>query len=117
VETSADVSAETIRTQLERILASPGFIRSDRMVRFLRFTVEQTIQGQANSVKESVLGMEVFDRTASFDPRTDTIVRVEARRLRSKLKEYYEGDGREDPLRIDFHLPLLTTRSGRVGSC
>jgi eukaryotic-like serine/threonine-protein kinase len=117
VETSADVSAETIRTQLERILASPGFIRSDRMVRFLRFTVEQTIQGQANSLKESVLGMEVFDRTASFDPRTDTIVRVEARRLRSKLKEYYEGDGRGDPVRIDFpkggYIPTFLLINGR----
>src|SRR5262245_35714150 len=72
------------------------------MVRFLRFTVEQTIQGQTDSLKESVLGMEVFDKTTSFDPRTDTIVRVEARRLRSKLKEYYETHGRQDPLLIEF---------------
>jgi Tol biopolymer transport system component len=87
------------------------------MVRFLRFTVEQTIQGQPNSLKESVLGMEVFDRTASFDPRTDTIVRVEARRLRSKLKEYYEGDGRGDPIRIDFpkgsYVPTFLLMNGR----
>jgi WD40-like Beta Propeller Repeat len=87
------------------------------MVRFLRFTDEQTIQGQANSLKESVLGMEVFDRTASFDPRTDTIVRVEARRLRSKLKEYYEGDGRGDPVRIDFpkggYVPTFLLINGR----
>src|SRR6187401_1165436 len=72
------------------------------MARFLRFAVEQTIQGQADSLKEFVLGMEVFDRTASFDPRTDTIVRVEARRLRSKLKEYYETYGQQDAWLIEF---------------
>src|SRR4030095_5174256 len=87
------------------------------MVRFLRFTVEQTIQGQANSVKESVLGMEVFDRPSSFDPRTDTIVRVEARRLRSKLKEYYEGEGRGDSVLIDFpkgsYVPAFVLVNGR----
>ena len=102
VHPDTDISTEAILSQLEKILASPSFIHSDRMVRFLRFTVEQTTQGHANALKESVLGMEVFDRPSSFDPRTDTIVRVEARRLRSKLKEYYEGDGRGDPVRIDF---------------
>ena len=66
METSTDVSAEAIRMQLERILASPGFTHSDRMARFLCFTIEQTIQGHADSLKESVLGMEVFDRTVSF---------------------------------------------------
>jgi hypothetical protein len=58
------------------------------MARFLRFTVAQTLKGHASELKETVLGMEVFDRPSSFDPRTDTIVLVEARRLRSKLKEY-----------------------------
>ena len=66
------------------------------MIRFLRFAVEQSLQGRADQLKESVIGMEVFDRTSSFDPRTDTIVRVEARRLRSKLKDYYESEGRDD---------------------
>jgi WD40-like Beta Propeller Repeat len=117
VQTSTDVSAEAIRTQLERILASPGFVHSDRMARFLRFTVDQTIQGHVDSIKESVLGLEVFDRTASFDPRTDTIVRVEARRLRSKLKEYYEGEGRGDPILIDFrkgsYVPTFLLVNGR----
>lgn len=116
METSTDVSADAIRTQLDRILASPGFVHSDRMARFLRFTVEQTIQGHAGSLKESVLGMEVFDRTASFDPRTDTIVRVEARRLRSKLKEYYETHGQHDTLLIDFpkgsYVPTFLTGNG-----
>ncbi len=102
MQTSIDVSAEAIRTQLDRILASPGFVHSDRMVRFLRFTVDQVLKGHASELKETVLGMEVFDRPSSFDPRTDTIVRVEARRLRSKLKEYYETQGQHDAVLIEF---------------
>ncbi len=96
------ISIEAIQIQLERISASQGFIHSDRMTRFLRFAVEQSLHGRAHQLKESVIGMEVFDRTSSFDPRTDTIVRVEARRLRSKLKDYYESEGRDDVVLIDF---------------
>ena len=117
MERSIDVSVEAIRTQLDRILASPGFVHSDRMVRFLRFTVEQALKGHASELKETILGMEVFDRPSSFDPRTDTIVRVEARRLRSKLKEYYEGEGRGDAVRIDFpkgsYVPTFVLVDGR----
>jgi Tol biopolymer transport system component len=100
--TDQPISNEAIRIQLEKILASQGFVHSDRMSRFLRFVVEQTIQGQADQIKESVIGMEVFDKTPSFDPRTDTIVRVEARRLRSKLSQYYAKEGLADPVVIDF---------------
>ncbi len=72
------------------------------MGRFLRFAVEHALAGKSEELKEYLLGTEVFDRRASFDPRIDPIVRVEARRLRSKLKAYYEGDGRGDPVRIEF---------------
>ena len=63
------------------------------MVRFLRLAVERALAGQADELKEYLIGVEVFDRKASYDPRVDPIVRVEARRLRAKLKAYYEGDG------------------------
>jgi len=119
VETSTDISAEAILSQLEKILASPGFIHSDRMVRLLRFTVEQAITGHGSALKETVLGMEVFDRSSSFDPRTDTIVRVEARRLRSKLKEYYDTDGQQDPVLIQFpkgsYVPTFLNHNGSLG--
>ncbi len=91
-----------IRRQLEKILAHGLFVRSDRMGRFLRFAVEQTLDGKADELKEYLIGVEVFDRKDSYDPRVDPIVRVEARRLRSKLKAYYEGDGREDPVIFEF---------------
>ena len=72
------------------------------MARFLRLTVEHTLAGRAEELKEYLLGVEVFDRKEAYDPRVDPIVRVEARRLRAKLKEYYEGDGCADPVRIEF---------------
>ncbi len=72
------------------------------MSRFLRFAVDHSLSGHAGELKEYVIGVEVFDRSADYDPRVDPIVRVEARRLRSKLKAYYEGDGAADPVIIEF---------------
>ena len=72
------------------------------MVRFLRLAVERTLEGKADELKEYLIGVEVFDRPSSYDPRVDPIVRVEARRLRSKLKAYYAGDGNNDLVRIEF---------------
>ncbi|MEO5822141.1 MAG: hypothetical protein ABIT71_16680 [Vicinamibacteraceae bacterium] len=95
--------ADAVRVQLERILASPGFANADRLSRFLRFVVERTLDGEGDQLKEYRVGTEVFDRPSDYDPRLDSIVRVEARRLRSKLAEYYEGPGRLDPtvIRVD----------------
>ncbi|MGH9631605.1 MAG: hypothetical protein ACRD7E_25140, partial [Bryobacteraceae bacterium] len=81
---------------------SETFARSVRMSRFLRFSVEHVLNGRAGHLKEYVIGVEVFDRGTSYDPRVDPIVRVEARRLRSKLEHYYETEGREDDLIIDL---------------
>jgi len=72
------------------------------MARFLRLATERTLEGKADELKEYLIGVEVFDRHASYDPRVDPIVRVEARRLRAKLKQYYEGDGRHDAVLIEF---------------
>ena len=99
---------ESIRQALAVVLASPGFENSDRMARFLRYVVEKSLAGESDSVKEYSLGTEVFDRPPTFDSKTDTIVRVEARRLRKKLQEYYEGPGAADPVRIDIPTPGYT---------
>jgi TolB-like protein/tetratricopeptide (TPR) repeat protein len=98
----AAIPQAAIREQLERIVAHDLFARSERMGRFLRFAVEHTLDGKSDELKEYLLGIEVFDRKTSFDPRIDPIVRVEARRLRSKLKAYYDGDGRADAVVIEF---------------
>jgi serine/threonine-protein kinase len=84
------------------------------MSRFLQFVVERTLEDRGNELKEYVIGVEVFDRNASFDPRIDPIVRVEARRLRAKLKTYYESVGTEDELIVCLptgsYTPVFTGR-------
>lgn len=97
-----DLSHDAIRTQLRKMLSSDLFARSERMSRFLSFTVEQYLAGNAGNLKEYLIGVEVFDKPDTLDPRLDPIVRVEAGRLRAKLREYYENDGREDPILILF---------------
>lgn len=96
------VSEEAIREELSRILESPMFIQSDRLSRFLRFTVEATLTGDAGTLKEYLIGTEVYDRKPPYHPNADSIVRGEARRLRSKLKEYYESVGQDDPVFICY---------------
>jgi adenylate cyclase len=94
------------RTCLERILASPCFVQSQRQQRFLKFIVTETLAGHPDRLKGYTIAVEVFDRDVSFDPAIDAIVRVEAARLRAKLREYYDREGRTDPVR--FELPKGT---------
>ena len=97
------IGEDRVRDHLEKVLSSPEFENSERLRRFLRFTVEALLGGEQDQVKEYLIGKEVFDRNADYDPRLDPIVRVEARRLRKKLDEYYAGPGASDAVRI--HLP------------
>lgn len=94
------VPATAVSEQLARIVNSPRFISSARLCRFLTHVVNRTINGDLDSLKEFSIAVDVFDRTSEYDPNIDAIVRVEARRLRAKLKEYYEGPGRSDPVLI-----------------
>ncbi len=96
-------SDHEVRAVLEKILGSAGFRNSERMRRFLRVAVERTLEGATDQLKEFSLGHDVFDRGEDYDPRTDSIVRVEARRLRRKLRVYYEGEGLLDKVVIQFH--------------
>src|SRR5246127_4143086 len=95
------VPAIAVRQQLARIVSSPVFISSARLCRFLTHVVNRTVEGDVDSLKEFSIAMEVFDRTSDYDPNIDAIVRVQARRLRAKLKTYYEeGPGTVDPVLI-----------------
>jgi TolB-like protein len=93
-------SPEAVRQQLDRVLASETFANTGRLSRLLRYIVERTLAGEGDQLKEYVLGVEVFDRGDQYDPRLDSIVRVEARRLRAKLEEYYAGAGGRDAVVI-----------------
>jgi hypothetical protein len=91
-----------IRGELEKILASPPFANSNRSRRFLRYAVESSLKDEDEPLKESVIAMEVFDRGSSYDPSIDSTVRVEAGRLRSRLRDYYGDAGRSDPVIIEI---------------
>jgi TolB-like protein/Tfp pilus assembly protein PilF len=99
---NAAIPKLTVLTQLERVLASSAFAQSDRMCRFLRLVVEYSLENRGGELKEYLIGTRVFDRKSSFDARLDPIVRVEARRLRTKLQQFYEREGREDEIRIEL---------------
>jgi adenylate cyclase len=97
-----DTRAALVRNCLDKILGCSLFVQAERQQRFLHYLVEQTLTGQGHRLKGYSIGAAVFDRTDDFDPRLDAIVRVEATRLRSKLREYYEDAGRLDEVRIEL---------------
>src|SRR5258708_8984944 len=99
---ATEISVESIRASLEKILASPGFVKADRLSRFIRYVVEETLNGQTDKLKESLLGIDVFGRKPTYDPRVDAVVRTEAVKLRARLGDYYESEGREDEVVIDL---------------
>lgn len=93
---------EATRQQLNRILASTTFRQVDRLKRFLRFIVIEAIEGRGDQLKEYVIGVQVFDKETSFDPRADPIVRVQARRLRTRLMKYYREEAPPGELVIEL---------------
>jgi hypothetical protein len=99
-----NVDQQAIREQLARVLESPIFARSDRLARFLRFTVDTALAGKGTVLKEYLIGTEVYDRKPPYHPSVDSIVRSEARRLRSKLRQYYESAGKDDPVFIYYRI-------------
>ena len=96
------VSADAVRAELSRILASPHFDASERNRHFLTHVVEETLAGRTDRIKAYTIATEVFGRDPKFDPQLDSIVRIEAGRLRRSLERYYLTDGRTSPLRIDI---------------
>jgi TolB-like protein len=111
------ISEEAIRDELARILESSMFVQSDRLGRFLRFTVEATLAGDAETLKEYLIGTKVYERNPSYNPSEDSIVRSEARRLRRKLKEYYESVGKDDSIFIYYrpggYVPVFRLRRNK----
>ena len=93
---------KAIREQLARILRSRPFAQSRRMQRFLEYIVNEALAGRRDRLKAYSIALEVFDRPETFDPIVDPIVRVEAARLREKIREYYVADGQGDAIHIDL---------------
>lgn len=103
-EVTADppFSEADVRRQLERILVFPELQASDRRREMLRYVVEEALAGLSAQIKATTIAMAVFDRGADFDQQSDPVVRLEARKLRRDLDNYYADAGRDDPIRIDI---------------
>jgi TolB-like protein/Flp pilus assembly protein TadD len=101
-DASSDFSIEAVHFVLHRILSSKTFANAPRYRDFLQFTVTEALAGHGQSLKEYVIAVEVFNQSQSFDPRISPLVRVAASRLRTRLKVYYDSEGLQDPILIDY---------------
>lgn len=88
----------------QRVVASPQFVRSRLLARFLLYVVAETIENRKANITEHRIGVQVFDRPSSYSSVEDNIVRTYARQLRRRLAEYFAGEGAAEPLRIDIPL-------------
>ena len=93
-------SVTEIRAQMDKICDSSIFVNSSRLIDFLRFIVNEALHDRSKNLKAYTIGLEVFERPESFDPIADTIVRVNAGKLRRALERYYLGPGRQDKVHI-----------------
>jgi hypothetical protein len=111
-------NADLERAELRAVLASPLFVRSPTLAHLLSYLCEKKITGDVGQIKEYSIALEVFRRNASFDQDTDSIVRVEANRLRKRLAEYYRTEGAHHRLRITIpvgqYVPVF--EEGEVGA-
>ncbi len=109
---------QLVRRQLERMLAADTFQQVDRLRRFLSFVVLESIAGRQDDLKEYVVGIQVFGKESSFDPRSDPVVRVQARRLRARLVKYYAEEGQADEVLIELpkggYSPVFSRREAGV---
>ena len=90
---ASGTTAAQVRVQRDRILASKAFSLSKRQCAFLDYVINEALEGRSDKLNEFAVAIMVFGRDESFDPRVDSIVRVEAIRLRAKLREYYVVEG------------------------
>jgi TolB-like protein/Flp pilus assembly protein TadD len=113
------VDPREVREHLDKILASPSFAGALQVQRLLRFVVEESLEGRADGIKESVLAVRVFGRRSDFDSHSDSVVRVHATHLRRRLREYYRTEGLQDGVIIDFppgaYVPAFRPVNGPSG--
>ena len=98
----AEPSREQKLQQLERLMQSRTFQASENLISLLNYLVRDSIENPDAQLKEYTIATEVLGRGTEFDPRTDSVVRVQAKRLRTKLQEYYQNEGKSDQILIDL---------------
>jgi len=109
------VSTDEQRSQLQKVLDSEAFRNAPGLQKFLEYVTRKTIEGFSHEIKEYAIGADVFGKTAEYDPKIDTAVRVQANRLREKLKKYYEGQGASDTILLSIpkghYVPCFSRRA------
>lgn len=114
-----EIYPDSVNGQLERILSTPPLASSPSLSRFLRYLVEETLAGRAQSITEYALGVRVFNRREEFNPRTDPLVRVQTHHLRARLVQFYSGPGAGDSVRIELpartYVPVFRQEEAPLG--
>ncbi len=95
------VELEVNQTQVQRIIQSKAFRTSEVHRNLLQYLAEKSLSGTADSLKEYTVGLDVFAKPASYDPRQESVVRMHVARLRQKLAEYYRTEGLNDAVMVD----------------
>src|SRR6266568_5595171 len=95
------VREELTHGQVERILHSDTFRNSDVLRRLFRFLANRSLSGEADQLKEYIIGIDALGKPSSYDPRQDSVVRIQVGRLRQKLADYYRTEGMDDPIVVD----------------
>jgi len=112
---NTELTPEAIREQLELLVHDPVFRSSKRSIQFLRYVVEQTLNGSSDQIKERTVGVEVFGREPSYDTNGDHVVRTAAIELRKRLAIYYGEEKHRNELRLSLvpgsYIPLFTPPS------
>jgi hypothetical protein len=115
-----ELTKETKLEQLERLLESRTLHGSESLKAFLRFVVQKSLDNQESDLKEYTIATEVFGRSKSYDSRSDSVVRVQASRLRAKLQDYYANEGKDDRVIIDLpkghYAPVFSYAPGGNGA-
>src|SRR5258707_1145457 len=93
---------DVVREALTKICKSPGFVNAPQLRKFLDLVVTQTLEGKGAELKESVIGVEVFNKEPGWNSTGDSTVRTTATRVRTKLRKYYEVEGTEDDVIVEL---------------
>jgi hypothetical protein len=96
------VKDDLTQAQIERILQSETFRNSDVLRRLLRFLAEKSIAGEGEQLKEYSIGIDALGKPSDYDPRQDSVVRIQVGRLRQKLADYYRNEGKDDPVAVEL---------------
>jgi len=97
-----EIETDEIRAQVERLVRSKAFETSEVHRRLLQYLADKTIHGEAERLKEYTIGLEAFGKPDSYDPRHDSIVRLQVGRLRQKLAAYYQNEATDHDLLISL---------------